>query len=90
MNEKPKKAATLKYNQDEDFAPIISAAGKGYVAEEIIKRAEENNIPIVEDPSLVEILAELNINTHIPEELFQVVAEVFAFIYQTDKKSLGD
>jgi len=89
MNEKRRKAATLRYDQDRDNAPIVSAAGKGYVAEEIIKLAEDNNIPIVEDSTLVEILAELNINEHIPEELYKVVAEVFAFIYQTDKKSDG-
>ena len=88
MNEKRRKAATLRYDLDRDNAPIVSAAGKGYVAEEIIKLAEDNNIPIIEDSTLVEILAELNINEHIPEELYQVVAEVFAFIYQTDKKSV--
>lgn len=88
MNEKPRKAASLRYNQDKDFAPIVGAAGKGYIADEIIKLAEENNIPIVEDTSLAEILAELNINEYIPEELYQLVAEVFAFIYQTDKKTI--
>ncbi|WP_405102223.1 EscU/YscU/HrcU family type III secretion system export apparatus switch protein [Oceanobacillus sp. FSL H7-0719] len=88
MSEKPRKAASLRYNQDKDFAPIVGAAGKGYIADEIIKLAEENNIPIVEDTSLAEILAELNINEYIPEELYQLVAEVFAFIYQTDKKTI--
>lgn len=88
MNEKPRRAASLRYNQDQDFAPVVSAAGKGYIAEEIIKVAKNNNIPIVEDTSLAEILAELNINEYIPEELYQLVAEVFAFIYQTDKKTI--
>ncbi len=86
MNERPRRAASLRYNQNQDFAPVVGAAGKGYVAEEIIKVAKKNNIPIVEDTSLAEILAELNINEYIPEELYQLVAEVFAFIYQTDKK----
>ena len=89
MNEKRRKAATLRYDQDRDNAPIVGAAGKGYVAKEIIKLAVDNNIPIIEDATLVEILAALNINEHIPEELYQVVAEVFAFIYQTDKKTVG-
>lgn len=88
MNEKPRRAASLRYNQEQDFAPVVSAAGKGYIAEEIIKVAEKSNIPIVEDTSLAEILAELNINEYIPEELYQLVAEVFAFIYQTDKKTI--
>ena len=87
MNKKYKKAASLKYNQEIDPAPILSAAGKGLVAEEIIRVAEENNIPVVEDTSLLEILAELNINEFIPEELYQVVAEVFAFIYQADQEA---
>ena len=90
MSENYKRAASLRYNQNSDFAPVISAAGKGIVAEEIIKIAKENNVPIVEDTSLAELLAELNINEYIPEELYQLVAEVFAFIYQVDKQSTID
>lgn len=87
MNEKQKKAVSLRYHQDKDHAPVVSAAGKGYVADEILEIAKEHNIPILEDTSLVELLAELNVNEQIPEELYQVVAEVFAFIYQADKQS---
>lgn len=90
MSEKYKRAASLRYDQNSDFAPVISAAGKGIVAEEIIKIAKENNVPIVEDTSLAELLAELNINEYIPEELYQLVAEVFAFIYQVDKQTTID
>jgi flagellar biosynthesis protein len=60
--EKHKKAVSLRYDQDRDQAPVVSAAGKGLVAEEIIKRADEHQIPIVEDASLDALLAELNIN----------------------------
>ncbi|MFD1387949.1 EscU/YscU/HrcU family type III secretion system export apparatus switch protein [Oceanobacillus sp. FSL W7-1293] len=87
MNEKRKKAVALSYEQSMDDAPRVMASGKGLVAEEIIERAEAHDIPILEDPSLVEVLAELNINEQIPEELFQVVSEVFAFIYRTDKQT---
>lgn len=87
MNEKRKKAVALSYEQSMDDAPRVMASGKGLVAEEIIERAEAYDIPILEDPSLVEVLAELNINEQIPEELFQVVSEVFAFIYRTDKQT---
>lgn len=86
MTKKRRRAVSLSYKQDKHNAPIVSAAGKGYVAEEIIKLAEEHNVPIVEDESLVELLAELNVNEVIPEELYQVVAEVFAFIYQADRE----
>jgi len=87
MNEKRKKAVALSYEKSMDEAPRVTASGKGFIAEEIIERAEAHNIPVLEDPSLVEVLAELNINEQIPEELFQVVSEVFAFIYRTDKQT---
>ncbi|GAE91646.1 flagellar biosynthesis protein FlhB [Gracilibacillus boraciitolerans JCM 21714] len=81
-----KKAVALKYDMENDQSPKVSATGKGYVAEEIIDRAQQNNIPIQSDPTLVELLSQLNINENIPEELYQVVAEVFAYIYQVDQK----
>lgn len=86
MKKKVKKSVSLKYNQEKDSAPVVSAVGRGHVADEILEIAKSNNIPIVEDSSLVEILAELQINERIPEQLFEAVAEVFAFVYQIDKK----
>ncbi|UOQ85560.1 EscU/YscU/HrcU family type III secretion system export apparatus switch protein [Gracilibacillus salinarum] len=82
-----KRAAALQYDSNSDQAPKLTASGKGYVAEEIIERARANNIPVQSDPSLVALLSELNINEQIPEELYHVVAEVFAYIYQVDKKA---
>nr|WP_181444453.1 EscU/YscU/HrcU family type III secretion system export apparatus switch protein [Bacillus sp. 03113] len=86
MNGKKINAAVaLCYHQTQQTAPIITAKGKGITAENIIKKANEHQIPIHEDPSLVEILGKLNIAESIPEELYQAVAEVFAFIYRVDK-----
>lgn len=85
MNKQRKKAVALRYDKEQGHAPKVVATGKGIVAENVIKKAEESNVPILEDESLVEILAELNINETIPEELFQAVAEVFAFIYRADQ-----
>jgi len=86
MKDNNKKAAALSYDQALDSSPRLSAAGKGLVAEQIIEKAQENNVPIVEDPSLVELLANLNIDQAIPEELYEAVAEVFAFVYQLDQQ----
>jgi len=84
---KRQSAIALKYNQTSDDAPIVVAKGKGLIAEKIIDRAHENNIPIEEDPTLVSLLSQLEINEAIPEELYQAVAEVFAFIYQLDENT---
>ena len=87
MIQKRKTAAALSYDQLKQSSPRMTALGKGLVAEEILKKAAEHNVPVLEDASLVELLSELNINEAIPEELYQAVAEVFAFIYRLDQKS---
>ncbi len=81
MNKKL-KAAALKYEKFKDNAPKIVAKGKGYIAEKIIEIAKENNIPIKEDPDLIEMLYKLDIYEEIPEELYKVIAEIFAYIYK--------
>lgn len=81
-----KEAVALHYDETQHSAPIVIAKGKGETAEKILHLAKENHIPIQEDASLVQILSQLNINDSIPEELYQVVAEIFSFIYKIDKK----
>lgn len=84
--EKRKQAAALTYDTNQQVAPKISAKGKGLVAKNIIKKAQENDVPILQDPTLIELLSQLNINETIPEQLYEAVAEVFAFIYQIDQE----
>jgi len=85
--EKRKEAVALRYDEKQADAPTVIAKGKGQVADQILKEAMGHQIPIQEDPSLVELLSKLNINDKIPEELYKAVAEVFAFIYQADKQA---
>lgn len=85
MTEKRKEAIALTYDSETSSAPKVIAKGKGKTAENILEKAKELNIPIQEDPSLTELLGKLEINAAIPEELYQAVAEVFAFIYIMDK-----
>ncbi len=83
----PKKlmAVAVKYDVNTDKAPKIIASGKSTFAEEILKLAEENNIPLYEDPTLANLLAKLDVDSEIPPELYTLVAEVLAFVYQLDK-----
>ncbi|MBS7344570.1 MAG: EscU/YscU/HrcU family type III secretion system export apparatus switch protein [Caryophanon sp.] len=81
-----KQAVALKYDPSVSSGPIVAAKGKGKIAEEILAKAEEAAVPIYEDKSLVEVLGQLDMNTAIPEELYQAVAEVFAFIYRLDQQ----
>ncbi len=80
------KAAALRYNAAEDTAPRVVAKGLRKVAEQIIAIAKENNIPIREEPDLVEMLLKVDVDSEIPEELYRVVAEILAFLYRTERK----
>ncbi|GAB4072483.1 EscU/YscU/HrcU family type III secretion system export apparatus switch protein [Barrientosiimonas marina] len=86
MTDQRHKAVAMRYEESHEQAPRVTASGKGLTAETIIQKANDNQVPVHEDPSLVALLAELNINETIPEELYQVVAEVFAFVYKTDQR----
>ncbi|MDG5470273.1 EscU/YscU/HrcU family type III secretion system export apparatus switch protein [Jeotgalibacillus sp. ET6] len=89
MKKKPvykrKQAVALTYNQELSAAPVVTGKGKGLTAENIIEKAREHNVPIQEDPALVELLSQLEVNESIPDDLYQAVAEVFAFIYRLDQ-----
>ncbi|WP_064093727.1 EscU/YscU/HrcU family type III secretion system export apparatus switch protein [Rossellomorea aquimaris] len=82
-----KEAIALGYDQHSDSAPKVMAKGKGIIAENILSKAKEHHIPIQEDKSLVSLLGNLDIQESIPEELYNAVAEVFAFVYRVDKNS---
>ncbi|HOK42197.1 MAG TPA: EscU/YscU/HrcU family type III secretion system export apparatus switch protein [Thermoclostridium caenicola] len=81
---KIKKAAALSYEPGEDKAPKVVASGKGVIAEKIIEKAKEARIPVYEDEHLAEALTGIRLGSEIPEELYDVVAEVLAFISRLD------
>jgi flagellar biosynthesis protein len=82
--ETPNKAVALSY--DGITAPILSAKGTGEIADEIIALAKEHDVPIREEPELVNLLAKLKLDQEIPRELYVAVAEVIAFAYMIKGK----
>ena len=81
---KIKEAAALKYSPDKDAAPEIVALGRGEAAERIIAKAKENDVPLYEDASLAHTLNYLKIGDEIPRELYEVVAQILAFVSRLD------
>ncbi len=79
-----KTAVALEYDPD-DKAPKIIASGKGHLAEKIIEKAKEADVPIHKDTKLASTLSKLEIGDYIPQELYQVVAEVLIFVDRVDK-----
>lgn len=82
--ERPKQAIALSYNPDED-APKVIASGKGALAERIIEKARESDVPVHRDDKLADTLSRLNIGDMIPPELYEVVAEILIFVDAMDK-----
>ena len=78
------KAAALKYNSQVNSAPAVKAKGVGAVAEKIIQIARDHNVPIREDPDLVALLVQLDLEQEIPPELYKIVAEILAFVYSLE------
>jgi flagellar biosynthesis protein len=81
MINKRKKAAALKYKQNEDNAPKVVAKGQGTIADQIIKKAKEAGVYIKEDADLIETLYALDINQEIPPALYKIVAELLVELY---------
>ena len=83
--EKKQKTAVAVAYEPGDVAPKILAAGKGEVAERIIEKAKENDVPFYQDNKLAETLSKLQIGDTIPPELYDVVAEILVFVDDMDK-----
>ena len=81
MDYSNKKASALKYSASTNNAPTVVANGSGYLANNIIQIAKDNDIPIKKDEDLVEMLSQIELNKEIPVEMYKAVAEVFSFIY---------
>lgn len=84
-----KYAAALRYRPGVDPAPIVVASGKGKIAETILSLAEEAGVPNHTEPALAKLLAQLEPGTPIPEETYQLVATILAFIWRMDRKYIS-
>ena len=90
MNDKDKNkyrsAVSLKYDSRVNKSPLVTAKGTGLIAEKIIALAKENDIPIKEDPDLVQLLSQVDLNREIPASLYKVVAELLSFVYKLNNE----
>jgi flagellar biosynthesis protein len=82
--EKRPAAAALTYDPVKPEPPQVVAIGRGHMAEEILRVAKENGIPLHEDPGLVEALAMLDVSDYIPRELYAVIAEILSYVFRVD------
>lgn len=81
------EVAALRYDLAEDHAPKVVAQGRGHVAARILELAEQHDLPVRRDPTLVSILGALDVGAEIPPDLYGVIAEVLAWAYHVDHEA---
>lgn len=81
-----RRAVALRYRKGEDSAPRVVASGRGRIAEAILSKAREAEVPLVEDPDLVQLLGKVPLGDAVPQELYKAVAEVLAYVYRVNRR----
>lgn len=79
--DKQRQMAVAMAYQTGSPAPKVVAKGRGLLAEMIIERAREAGVFVHESPEMVSLLMQVDLDQHIPPELYRAVAELLAFIY---------
>lgn len=82
-----RSAVALRYDPKTDQAPQLVAKGYGEIAEAIIRHAEQAGLYVHSQPELVGLLMQIELDDYIPPELYQVVAELLAWIYQIEQQN---
>ena len=79
----PRLAVAMAYRTGQ-AAPQVVAKGRGLIAEAIIERAKEAGVYVHESPELVAMLMQIDLDQHIPPELYIAVAELLAWLYKLE------
>lgn len=69
-----------------DAAPKVVAKGRGLVAEAIVARAKEHGVFVHQSKELVALLAQVDLDDHIPPQLYVAIAELLAWLYRLEQE----
>lgn len=85
LSNETKRAVAMAYRSSRDGAPRVIAKGSGVTAEAMISVAREHGVYVHQSPDLVNLLMQVNLDSEIPPELYQAVAEILAWLYAMDQ-----
>lgn len=83
-----RKAVALEYG--DNAAPVLVARGEGELAQEILRRAQEQGIWVAQDAQLVALLSRVELEQEIPPELYTAVAVILSWVYWLRGMKPGD
>jgi len=72
----------LRYHQQTDAAPQLIAKGSGHIGDQILRVAQEHDVPLYQDANLARLLGQLELGEEIPETLYKAVAQVILFAWE--------
>jgi flagellar biosynthetic protein FlhB len=75
-------AVAVEYEEKTMNAPKITAKGQNTMAARIVALARSNEVPVLQNIGLARSLYEVEIDTEVPEDLYEAVAEVLNWVYQ--------
>lgn len=81
-----KQAVALQYH-DEMPAPLVVAKAGGGSAERLVEIARSHGITVVERDTVSDSLMFLDVGQYVPEQLYQVVAELLVFVRQIEGRN---
>lgn len=87
--DRQRQAVALAYGAG-DGSPRVVAKGKGHLADAIIEKAKEAGVYVHESRELVSVLMQVDLDQHIPPELYIAVAELLAWLYHLEQKGAGN
>jgi type III secretion protein U len=79
-------ATALRYDEEEDQAPLILAQGQGDLARRMIDAAHAYGVPVVRDVPIAQALRDLEVGEEIPEALYEAVAEILREIWAQQQR----
>jgi flagellar biosynthesis protein len=86
-DQKQPVAVALSHERGSAAAPVVTATGRGELAQQILNIAFDNNVKVREDADLANILSQVDVDTPIPLEAFAAVSEILAYLYRSQNVS---
>ena len=81
----PQRAAAAIAYREGDGAPRVVAKGRGLLADTIIERAHASGVYVHESRELLALLMQIDLDSHIPPQLYVAVAELLAWLYHLEE-----
>ena len=84
-------SVALRYDSEQDAAPILVAKGADYLALKIREIATEHKVPVFTAPLLARaIFHTTDVEHEVPSELYVAVAKVLAYVFQLKTAKPGN